>query len=189
MTKRLLVPFCLVLFFLPRPVRSDPSVLWGIIDIENQTTGEIACGFVPLYIFARPDLSVGDGAGFLAVEFGVDLSQVLDAGAVYFYEESHGTVTNGSVEPGPGVQVGYGTCRTTDTHVYSVYIFWREEPSDTPLVSITPSTLVSNRLVMGDCTGYRTPHPVLGGQTIANPICPLAVQETTWGTVKALYGE
>jgi hypothetical protein len=188
------------------PGRSEAQDYWGSIDITSDPEGtncEIpTSGIVTMYVIGRPDLSVGPGAGFYAAEFDVEFSELLAAGALFVGQSSMGTVTQRDVYPGPGVQVGFPSCQTTDVLVYTVTIFWPEEPSGTFCVYVTPSTLPTGVLAMADCTDLRNVHPVFTLPTWATTtglICgllepptnpcpgPVPVAESTWGAVKALY--
>jgi hypothetical protein len=196
MTRSLFGLFFLALVLLARPVPSRAQTYWGSIDITSDPEGTDCnvptSGLVSLYVIARPDLSVGTAAGFFAVEFRVDLSEVLAAGATYVGEESQGYVTIGSIVPGPGVQLGFLGCQKADLHVYTVRLSWDAVPSGTFHVSIVPSTLATSFLAMDECSSLRYIHPVLAGTAVASTegvSCDVAARETTWGTVKALYGE
>jgi hypothetical protein len=203
MMKRLLVLLCLTIALLAFPRRSDAQAFWGAIDITSDEAGTNCLlptsGPITMYVIARPDMSVGTGAGFFAVEFGMDLSQFYAGGASYTGESSQGSIINGSIVPGPGVQVGFAACQTSDTHVYTVLLSWNLEPSGTFYVSITGSTLPTNDVAMAECTATREVRSVLAGQALAStvPGCdctahegdcpPTAVERGTWGAVKALY--
>lgn len=147
-------------------------------------------GFFPIEIVARPNLAA-PAAGFYAVEFGVDLAAFLAAGGGFIAGEvSLGAVTTGSINPGPGVQVGFAACQLAPVvHVYTINVFLPGIILTQEYVSVTPSTLATNILGMADCSPLRTTQPAIGGQALTNGSCSIGVEETTWGKLKALYGE
>lgn len=146
-------------------------------------------GFYGIFIVARPNLAA-PAAGFFAVEFGLDLAAFLAAGGGFIAGEvSNGSVTTGSINPGPGVQVGFAACQGAPAvHIYTVNVFLGGVIATTEYVSVTPSTLVTAALAMAECSALRTAQPALGGQALTNGTCTTAVEETTWGKLKALYG-
>lgn len=147
-------------------------------------------GFFPIQIVARPNLAAPD-PGFYAVEFGVDLAAFVAAGGGFIAGEvSLGAVTTGSINPGPGVQVGFAACQLNPTvHVYTINVFLAGVIAGTEYVTVVESNLATNVLAMADCSPLRTARPASGGQALTNGSCSIAVEETTWGKLKSLYSE
>lgn len=149
-------------------------------------------GSFPIHIIARPNQALNPGfVGFISLEFGVDLSDLLAQGAGYIASEvSHGSFTNGSISPGPGVQVAFLECQESDVLVYTIYVNLAQPIIGTAYVSVTESSFITHVLKAEDCTPLRAPRHAIGGQGIASSegtTCSIAAQNTTWGKIKELY--
>jgi hypothetical protein len=170
--------------------------IWGAIDPTADVAGTDCnlpiSGLLTIHLIARPDLSVGAGAGFFAVEFDLDTSQLGAAGAAFIGQNSLGATTNGNLEPGPGIQVGFPECQLSDTEVANVTYFLAAAAVGTYYVTVTPSDLATAALAMAECTPLRIPRDVYGGQGILSSEgvdCSVGTKDTTWGKLKALYSE
>jgi hypothetical protein len=191
MLRKLTLIVAIVALLLPAAALAQS---WGSIDPAADAAGTDCnlptSGLMTIHLIARPDLSVGVGAGFFAVEFDVDTSQLGAAGASFIGQNSLGTTTNGNLEPGPGIQIGFTTCQLSDTEVANITYFWAVAAVGTYYVTVTPSDLATEALAMAECTDLRIPQSVLPGQAVVSTegvTCAVGTQDTTWGKLKALY--
>lgn len=168
---------------------------WGSLDISIDAGGTdcnipaTASTFNSLYVWARPN-PAATPVGFYAVEFSADLTALLASSAGFIAGEvSQGIVTTGNISPGPGVQVGFATCQSSDIMIYQINVFQTLAFGGTVYIPITNSTLMTDTLAMADCTLLRNKQQIQGGEAIANGSCNIAVETTTWGRLKALYRE
>ena len=112
------------------------------------------------------------------------------SGADYLADTNMFSVTLGNSQS--GVAVAYGTCLYGPIHTQTIQVFG---------VGLTPACcrwiidadpmLPSGKIEGSDCN-YVVFYPT-GGQGIVNPhsgcTCKIPSEDTTWGHVKALYGE
>ena len=93
-----------------------------------------------------------------------------------------------------GKSIGYGSCLTGTLHILTIVYFAQGLSEPCCLYPVLPDPNVpSGEIEIGDCD-YNTVFGVGLVTTInGDPTCPcgypVAVEETTWGGVKALYGE
>lgn len=146
-------------------------------------------GFFPVYAVGRPD-PTAPNAGFWAVEFDLDVSAYLAAGGIVAGEAGAGTTLLGNIHPGPGVQVGFATCQSAPVVLlYTVNFFLSAPVIGTQYVAATVSDLATATAAMAECSALRTERPVQLGVGVINGTCDVGTEETTWGKLKALYGE
>jgi hypothetical protein len=96
-----------------------------------------------------------------------------------------------------GIEVGFPTCRTTDTYFMKLTYFGQGTSPQCTYFSIIahPGSEISGQVIMVDCTQpFGTIRASPGGQAIINPgappvqcDCNVPAGETTWGSIKALY--
>jgi hypothetical protein len=158
---------------------------------------------VTAYVVAKP-IDYVEGAGFYAVEFYIDASNAVEY--LYLYETHEGSISYGSLDPATalGIQIGFDTCQEQNRVVATVLYFVTTQVEETRYLDIVPSNLATNQLAMADCSPLRTTRPVLAGQgciwpegtrygcILGTPPCypePVAIEETTWGSIKVLYKE
>jgi hypothetical protein len=87
--------------------------------------------------------------------------------------------------------VGYGACKIGNVHVLTLNYFTMGATAPCCRYFITAGTALSGQIETVDCVGNL--YFVTGGQGIVNSngtcLCNVPVEDTTWGGVKALYGE
>lgn len=140
--------------------------------------------------------------GMQAVEFWLDLSDLLDATGGWITSEiPGGDVSIGDLSS-TGVQIGFAYCQVSPQLLYTVEVFLPNPVVGTVYVAVTESTLDSHLLAMALCTRLaspptsasliETPQPAIGGQGIASSAgvtCTVSAKRSSWGRIKSLYGE
>lgn len=149
-------------------------------------------GFFGINVIARPNPWYWyQRNGFYGLEFYVDLSELLTMGNGFIAGEiSYGSVTIGSISPGPGLRVGFPSCQDTPIVVYTINVYLQQPLVGTAYVRITESTFITNYLGAENCSPLRCVCPVIVGQAIASSediTCTVQTKDTTWGKIKEMY--
>ena len=126
--------------------------------------------------------------GATAGEFSAPVPICLGAGFL-----SDGTVFSVNIgNSQDGISIGYGACRPAPTHILTLKFFCQATTSDCCYYKVLPHPETASGMIEGvDCNFVAT-FPT-GGEAIVNSVaetcdCDVPNQDTTWGNVKALFG-
>jgi len=96
-----------------------------------------------------------------------------------------------------GIEVAFPTCQSSDLYFMKVSDFGQGTSPQCSYFSIVPhpGSEIGGQVITVDCNNpFGNIHAIPGGQAIINPgpppvqcDCNVAVSETTWGSIKALY--
>jgi hypothetical protein len=207
--KILVLAVILVLSLLPTHAVAQ---IHGEVAAAADVTGEArvlpSSGTFPIHIVAYPYpySRVGAGAGFYAVQFGLDLTGLFarTQGSIVG-ETAHTALVNGTIEQG-GVQVGSQVCKLSPTLIYTVYVDLANPVDCLTYVQVAPPTLFEGGIAMAPCVHFAEaaaqgstasallqvgPLPALGRFAASCPTCPscsaVGLERTSWGRIKAMY--
>ncbi len=146
-------------------------------------------GLVPVYIVHT---HANDGAA--ASQWMLELG----AGVIMQFVGSNSPFPTAIGNPLTGISIAYGSCQTGNTLILTVNFFGSGTSATCSLMSIVPDPgALSGMVEIVDCLEPPVgPNKITlekGGQGRVNPDltcdCTVPVRETTWGGIKALYGE